>query len=100
MNTRELKKDLKKNGLYRLKQIRLLLETNKSWELKKVMRALSVDRNVAVAILKKLGYTCRNGKWFFDDESIESLKMREEWLAQEGVEDREISRMTVEWFGE
>ena len=91
-------KDFKDNGLYRLKQIRQLLETNKEWDLKKVMKSLSVNRNVAIVILKKLGYTYKNGKWFFDDASIESLELRKKWLTQEEAEEREINKITIEWF--
>ena len=98
LNYRKMVKGFKKNGLYRLKQIRQLLETNREWSLKKVMKALSVNRNVAILILKKLGYTHKNGKWFFDNTSIESLDLRKKWLAQEEIEEKEINKMTIEWF--
>lgn len=98
INYKKMVKDFKDNGLYRLKQIRQLLETNREWDLKKVMKSLSVNRNVAIVILKKLGYTYKNGKWFFDDASIESLELRKKWLTREEAEEREINKITIEWF--
>lgn len=91
-------KDFKKNGLYSLKQIRNLLETNKTWKLKKVMKAFSVNRNVALRILRKLGYTSKNGVWCFDNESVESLEMRKQWLAKEKLEERMINELIMKSF--
>lgn len=98
-NYRKMVKDFKNNGLHSLKQIRLLLETNKAWKLKKIMQALSVKRNIAIAILRKLGYTSKNGVWRFDDTSIEALELRKQWLEQEKEEEKKISRLIIESFG-
>lgn len=97
-NYRKMVKDFKNNGLHSLKQIRLLLETNKSWELKRIMRALSVKRNVAIAILKKLGYTSKNGIWSFDNTSTKALELRKQWLKQEKEEEKRISELIIESF--
>lgn len=96
---RKMANDFKKNGLYRLKQIRLLIETNKKWKLKKLMNALSTNRNVTVAILKKLGYTAKKGIWSFDNASIESLELRKKWLQQEKIGEKEINKKIIEQFG-
>lgn len=97
---KKLVNSFKSNNLYRLKQIRQLLETNKVWSLKKVMKALSVNRNDAILILKKLGYTYKDGKWFFDNTSIDSLELRKKWLMRELVEAKEIDKITEEWLSE
>ena len=97
---KKLVNSFKSNNLYRLKQIRQLLETNKVWSLKKVMKAVSVNRNDAILILKKLGYTYKDGKWFFDNTSIDSLELRKKWLMRELVEAKEIDKITEEWLSE
>ncbi len=98
---RKMVKSFKTNGLYSLKQIRLLLDTNKTWKTQKVMRALSVKRNMAVAILEKLGYSRGDrGVWRFDDTLAESLKLREKWLEQEQNEEERISELIMKSFEE
>ena len=64
------------------------------------MKALSVNRNDAILILKKLGYIYKNSKWFFDDASINSLELRKKWLMREEVEVKEIDKKTEEWLSE
>lgn len=98
---RKMVKSFKANGLYSLKQIRRLLETNKTWKTQKVMRALSVKRNMAVAILEKLGYSRGDrGVWSFDDTLVESLRLREKWLEQEQKEEKRISELIMKSFEE
>ena len=83
---RKTTKRFQKSGLRSLKQIRLLLETKEKWKLKNVMKVFAINRKMAIAILKKLGYAPINGEWTFDKTSMKSLNAREEWLKQEEKE--------------